>query len=58
MASRRPLLCTLVAAVAAFWLFRAAFAPAFAGVPLGQDRQPRTAARASEICEIFVTNPS
>merc|ERR1740121_1451864 len=57
MAARRPVLCTLALAAAA-WLLAPTSAPAFAGVPPAQQRQPRVAARASEICEIFVTNPS
>merc|ERR1711972_871092 len=46
----------LVAAAA--WLLASASVPAFAGVQHAPQRQPRVAARASDICEIFVTNPS
>merc|ERR1712107_63445 len=57
MAARRPLRCTLLAAAAA-WLMLSSFSPSFVGLQQTPRNQPRTSLRASEICEIFVTNPS
>eukprot|EP00420_Gonyaulax_spinifera_P023092 CAMPEP_0197893724 /NCGR_PEP_ID=MMETSP1439-20131203/33190_1 /TAXON_ID=66791 /ORGANISM="Gonyaulax spinifera, Strain CCMP409" /LENGTH=66 /DNA_ID=CAMNT_0043514015 /DNA_START=60 /DNA_END=256 /DNA_ORIENTATION=- len=57
MAVRRPALCSLAIAAAA-WLLLSVLAPAFAGVQQTPRRQLRVATRASDICEIFVTNPS
>eukprot|EP00420_Gonyaulax_spinifera_P035116 CAMPEP_0197871542 /NCGR_PEP_ID=MMETSP1439-20131203/1906_1 /TAXON_ID=66791 /ORGANISM="Gonyaulax spinifera, Strain CCMP409" /LENGTH=135 /DNA_ID=CAMNT_0043490483 /DNA_START=80 /DNA_END=487 /DNA_ORIENTATION=- len=58
MAGRRPVLCTLALALAA-WTVLPTLVPTFAGVQQTTPRrQLRVVARASEICEIFVTNPS
>mmetsp|Transcript_20896 Transcript_20896/g.31505 ORF Transcript_20896/g.31505 Transcript_20896/m.31505 type:complete len:136 (+) Transcript_20896:73-480(+) len=58
MAARRPVILTLAIAVAMVWMFRAATAPAFAGVRQAPRRQPSVATHAGEFYEIFVTNPS
>eukprot|EP00420_Gonyaulax_spinifera_P039191 CAMPEP_0197875378 /NCGR_PEP_ID=MMETSP1439-20131203/4643_1 /TAXON_ID=66791 /ORGANISM="Gonyaulax spinifera, Strain CCMP409" /LENGTH=101 /DNA_ID=CAMNT_0043494573 /DNA_START=94 /DNA_END=396 /DNA_ORIENTATION=+ len=58
MAARRPVLFALALAAAAAWLAVSALAPAFAGLHQTPRRQPSVATRASDICEIFVTNPS
>eukprot|EP00420_Gonyaulax_spinifera_P001150 CAMPEP_0197942782 /NCGR_PEP_ID=MMETSP1439-20131203/124585_1 /TAXON_ID=66791 /ORGANISM="Gonyaulax spinifera, Strain CCMP409" /LENGTH=241 /DNA_ID=CAMNT_0043566039 /DNA_START=81 /DNA_END=806 /DNA_ORIENTATION=- len=58
MAARRPALCALALTATAAWLLLSVLAPAFAGVQQTPRRQLRVATRASDICEIFVTNPS
>eukprot|EP00416_Gambierdiscus_australes_P032506 CAMPEP_0171094794 /NCGR_PEP_ID=MMETSP0766_2-20121228/42378_1 /TAXON_ID=439317 /ORGANISM="Gambierdiscus australes, Strain CAWD 149" /LENGTH=135 /DNA_ID=CAMNT_0011553511 /DNA_START=64 /DNA_END=471 /DNA_ORIENTATION=+ len=58
MAVRRPLLCVVAVALSAAWLM-AAPTWTFAGTQSVHARQARVATHAaSEICEVFVTNPS